>query len=160
MSLLANHGSVFAEGPEEVPMQYRLCVWAGPLAPSAWTGVGWSGYPGLCVPPRCTSCIHSFHHLLTLSVTSLLAPFLPFSVIHLSRPRASASSSSSHITYYTFPFPSTVINHGEHTALESWWNKRCAAPMRSEAATTNTPHLAVNIFIRMVRLCVGKPCLH
>lgn len=137
MSLLANHGSVFAEGPEEVPMQYRLCVWAGPLAASAWAGVGWSGYPGLCVPPCCTSCIHSFHHLLTLSVTSL-APFLPFSVIHLSRPRGS-SSSSPHITYYMFPFPSAVINHNENTALESWWKKRCAASMQSQAATTNTP---------------------
>lgn len=151
VSLLANHGSVFAKGPKEVPMQYQ-CVWAGPLATFAWTRVGWSGYPNLFV------WFSAAPHAYTLSIIFWLylsflyyLNFFPFSVIHLLHARASFSS---HNIYYTFPFPSTVVNHDENIALET----RCSSsPCRARQGLQILSLLGRKHFYRgMVHMCTGK----
>lgn len=98
----------------------------------------------------------SSHFICHLSTTAI---FFPFSFIHLLHPRASFSS---HNIYYTFPFPSTVINHNENTALESWQNKRCSSsPCRARQGLQILSLLGCkHIYQGMVHLCIGKTCLH
>lgn len=102
------------EGPNAISTQ---CVWAGPLAACAWTRVGWSGYPSLAV------CLSAAPHAYTLSIifSLYLSPlyyliFFPLSCLFTFYIRCFILLRN---VYYTFPFPSTVINDDENTALES-----------------------------------------
>lgn len=104
------------------------------------------------------SLLHLMHTLSIIFSFCLSPPHyftFPLSVIHLLHPRASFSC---HNIYCTFLFLSTVINHDENAALESWQNKICtSSPCTARQGVQILSLLGCKqIYQGMVRLCIGK----